>query len=75
MNKYSGQPRREIKHKLAQEKQFMKYFFFYEDITSVMGGYTYDEKGNERILLETKKRIGQYKLMLDEKENNPTTEH
>ena len=64
--KISGQPRRELKQKLAKEKQYVKYFFFYEDITSVMGGYTYDEKETERILSETKKRIEKYEQQLKE---------
>lgn len=66
MNRYSGQARRTIKKQLAQEKQYVKYFFFYEDITSVMGGVTYDEETNKRLLFEAEQRIKKLENQLNE---------
>jgi hypothetical protein len=66
MNRYSGQQRRELKHKLAQEKQFLKYFFVNEDLTTTLGGYVYGEQERADILCETKLRIEKYEQQLKE---------
>ena len=66
MNKYSGQPRRQLKHKLAQEKQFLKYFFTYEELADTLGGYVYGEQERADILCETKLRIENYEQQLQE---------
>jgi flagellar biosynthesis/type III secretory pathway ATPase len=64
--KISGQPRRELKKKLAKEKQFMKYFFVNEDLTATLGGYTYGKQERADILCETKMRIEKYEQQLKE---------
>lgn len=69
MNRYTGQQRRIIKKQLALEKQYVKYFFFYEDIISVMGGVTYDEETNKQLLFLAEQRIKKLENQLNEKES------
>jgi hypothetical protein len=61
-----GKPRRELKKKLAKEKQFMKYFFVNEELTTTLGGYVYGKNERADILCETKLRIEKMEKQLKE---------
>ena len=63
-NKYSGFKRIVIKKRLSDLKQYVKYFYHYQDMVNVCGGYYEDENK----LAESQKEIEKYELMLNEKE-------
>ena len=63
-----GFERRQLKKKLAEMKQFLRMFNYYNDIDTVYGGGI-DEDEKEKRLLEVQKEVNKIEFNLSLKNN------
>lgn len=60
----SGLERRKLKKELNSLTQYVKYYWYCDDLNNVYGGDTYSENESNKIINDTNRKINEIKLLL-----------